>query len=51
MKEYQDLIGRIIIAASVIIAAFIIANAINTVGTNIGDQIISSSYIIARQIN
>lgn len=34
MKDYQNLIGKIIIAAAIIIAAFIIANAIENAGTN-----------------
>lgn len=35
MKEYQTLIGKIIIAAASIIAAFIIAGAIEGAGVNI----------------
>ena len=34
MKEYQDLIGKIIIAAAIIIAA-VIAGAIESAGVNI----------------
>ena len=35
MKDYQNLIGKILIAAAIIIAAFIIANAIENAGANI----------------
>ena len=33
MKDYQDLIGKILIAVAIIIAAFIIANAIENAGS------------------
>lgn len=39
MKEYQDLIGKIIVALAIIGAALIIANAIDSAGANIGSQI------------
>ncbi|HIY32801.1 hypothetical protein [Evtepia sp.] len=35
MKDYQNLIGKILIAAAIIIAAFIVANAIENAGTSI----------------
>ena len=35
MKEYQDLIGKIIIVAAIIIAAVIISGAIESAGVNI----------------
>lgn len=35
MKEYPNLIGKIIIATAIIIAAFIVANAIENAGANI----------------
>lgn len=35
MKEYQNLIGKIFIAIAIIIAAFIVANAIENAGANI----------------
>lgn len=47
MKEYQNLIGKIIIAMSIIIAAYIIAGVLGTIGGNIG----SALYSIAGQFN
>lgn len=47
MKENQYIIGKIIIAISIIIAAYIIAGALGTIGGNIG----SALNTIARQIN
>lgn len=35
MKEYKDLIGKIIIAIAIIIAAYLIADAINEAGFSI----------------
>lgn len=35
MKEYQNLIGKIFIAIAIIIAAFIVANAIENAGADI----------------
>ena len=35
MKDYQDLIGRIIIAAAIVIAGLLIAQAINGAGSQI----------------
>ncbi len=35
MREYQDLIGKIILAAAIIIASIVIAGAVNTAGSNI----------------
>ena len=42
MKEYQNLIGKIIVAVAIIIAAFIIANAIEAGCASIGSQIASA---------
>jgi hypothetical protein len=39
MKNYQNLLGAIIIAAAIIIASIIIANSINGAGQNIGDMV------------
>ena len=39
MKEYQNLIGKISIAAAIIIVAFILANAIESAGASAGSQI------------
>lgn len=39
MKEYQNLIGKITIAAAIIIVAFILANAIESDRTSAGSQI------------
>lgn len=41
MKEYQSLIGKIILAAAIIIAACIVASAIRAAGGSIGSQIAS----------
>lgn len=39
MKDYQNLIGKIIIAAAIIVAGAMIAHAIELAGGNIGSQI------------
>lgn len=39
MKEYQNLIGKITVAAAIIIVAVILANAIESAGTSAGSQI------------
>jgi hypothetical protein len=39
MKEYQDLIGKVIIAAAIVIAAGIIGQALNTTGAGISNSI------------
>lgn len=39
MREYQSLIGKVIVAGAIILAAFIVANAIEAAGGNIGSQI------------
>ena len=44
MKEYQSLIGKIILAAAIIIAACIVASAIRAAGGSIGSQIASSIF-------
>lgn len=42
MKDYQNLIGKIIIAVAIIIAGAMIANAIEGAGGDIGSQIASA---------
>lgn len=42
MKEYQNLIGKIIIAVAIIIAGVVIANAIGEASGAIGSQIASA---------
>lgn len=42
MKDYQDLIGKIIIAAAVVIVGVLIANAIEVGCASIGSQIASA---------
>ena len=42
MKEYQDLIGKIVIAVAIIIAGVLIANAIEAGCASIGSQIASA---------
>lgn len=42
MKDYQNLIGKIIIAVAIIIAGNMIANAIEVAGGSIGSQIAST---------
>ena len=44
MKEYQSLIGKIILAAAIIIAACIVASAIRAAGGSIGSQIASAIF-------
>lgn len=51
MKEYQNLIGKVIIAGAIIVAAFIVANAIEATGGNMGSQIASALGSIASQMN
>ena len=45
MKDYQDLIGKIIIAIAIIIAAVMISNAIEAGCASIGSQISSAIAI------
>lgn len=45
MKDFQSLIGKIIIAAAIVIAAIFIANAIEAGCANIGSQIASAIAI------
>lgn len=47
MKEYQNLIGRIIIAAAIVIAGILIANALEHLAGNSGTGLST----IASQIN
>ena len=42
MKDYQNLIGKIIIAVAIIIAAVILSNAIEVGCASIGSQIASA---------
>ena len=39
MKEYQDLIGKIIIAIAIVIAGYLIAQAINGAGLQISNRL------------
>lgn len=50
MKEYQNLIGKVIIAAAIIVGAVIIGNAIFEASGNIGAQIAAALHTIASQI-
>ena len=45
MKDYQNLIGKIIIAAAIVLAAIMIANAIDAGCASIGSQIASAIAI------
>ena len=45
MKDYQNLIGKIIIAVAIVIAAITIANAIEVGCASIGSQISSAIAI------
>ena len=47
MKEYQNLIGKIIVAVAIIIGAVVIGNAILEAGGNIGSEIASALNTIA----
>lgn len=51
MKKYQHLIGKIMIAGAIVVAAFIIANAIEYAGGSIGSQIASALHTVGSQIN
>lgn len=42
MKEYQNLIGKLAIAAAIVIAGVLIANAIEVAAGSIGSQIASA---------
>ena len=42
MKDYQNLIGKIIIAVAIVVAGSMIANAIEVAGGDIGSQIASA---------
>lgn len=46
MKDYQDLIGRIIIAIAIIISGFLIANALNSGASNIHSGITHMGELI-----
>ena len=50
VKEYQNLIGKIIIAAAIIAAAFILANAIERAGASAGSQIAGALHAMASQM-
>lgn len=45
MKDYQNLIGKIVIAAAIVLAAIMIANAIDAGCASIGSQIASAIAI------
>ena len=45
MKDYQSLIGKIIIAVAIVVAGVLIANAIEVGCANIGSQIASAIAI------
>lgn len=51
MKEYQNLIGKIIIGASIIMAAVILADAVKYAGGEIGSMIASAISSMAAQLN
>ena len=51
MKEYKDLIGKVIVAAAIVVAAWMIANAVTAAGGTIGSQIASALNNVAGQIN
>lgn len=51
MKEYQNLIGKIVIGASIIIAAVILADAVKYAGGEIGSMISGAISAIAAQLN
>ena len=51
MKEYQNLIGKLIIAVAIVIVGIMMANAITYAGDEIGSQIASALSAIASQIN
>lgn len=51
MKEYRNLIGKIVIGASIIIAALILADAVKYAGEEIGGMISSAISSIAAQLN
>lgn len=51
MKEYQNLIGKIVIAIAIIIAGIMISNAIDGVGGEIGSRIAGALDTLASQIN
>lgn len=46
MKDYQDLIGKIIIAIAIIISGFLISNALNSSVSNIHSGIIHMGEFI-----
>ena len=50
VKEYQNLIGKIIIAAAIIAAAFILANAIESAEASAGSQIAGALHAMASQM-
>lgn len=51
MKEYQNLIGKVIVAGAIIVAAFIIAHAFESAAGSVRSQIASALNTIAGQIN
>lgn len=51
MKEYQNLIGKLVIAVVIVVVGVMIANAITYTGVEIGSQIAGALSTIASQIN
>ena len=50
MKEYQNLIGKVVIALAIVIAGALIANAIQNTGSNLSN-IAAALNTIAGQLN
>lgn len=48
MKQYQNLIGAIIIAVAIVVAGVLIANAIDRAGGNIGGMISSGLGVLSK---
>lgn len=46
MKDYQDLIGKIIIAIAIIISGFLISNALNAGFSNIHSALVNMGDLI-----
>ena len=49
MKDYQDLLGKIAVAAAIIIAGIVVARAINQAAGSIGSQIAGAIVTLASQ--
>ena len=46
MKDYQDLIGKVVIAIAIIISGALIANALNTGFSNIHSALVNMGQLI-----